>query len=214
MLDERTLVLNRHWVPIGTTSVRTALCLLYRETARAVSPGRLQRPRLRLLGQPAGGGGGAVHTHGQPPAQGPGGRSPHRATIAYPRHRVTFSRRNIYRRDRYTCQYCGARPRVDELSVDHVVPRSRGGPLDLDQLRALLPPLQPPQGKSPGGGGRHCAAPPSGRAAAGPPASAFRSGTRQDLVAAVHLPRVLERGAGELVYVRSATTGTAPGIAV
>jgi 5-methylcytosine-specific restriction endonuclease McrA len=40
---------------------------------------------------------------------------------------VTFSRRNIYKRDRYTCQYCGARPRSEELTIDHVIPRSQGG---------------------------------------------------------------------------------------
>jgi 5-methylcytosine-specific restriction endonuclease McrA len=40
---------------------------------------------------------------------------------------VPFSRRNIYKRDRYTCQYCGAQPAMDELTIDHVVPRSKGG---------------------------------------------------------------------------------------
>ena len=40
---------------------------------------------------------------------------------------VSFSRRNIFKRDHYTCQYCGAQPGSEELSIDHVVPRSRGG---------------------------------------------------------------------------------------
>ncbi len=44
-----------------------------------------------------------------------------------PRSTVTFSRRNIFKRDKYTCQYCGAQPLHDELTIDHVVPRSRGG---------------------------------------------------------------------------------------
>lgn len=44
-----------------------------------------------------------------------------------PRRRVTFSRKNVYRRDDYTCQYCGAKPSLEDLTVDHVVPRSRGG---------------------------------------------------------------------------------------
>ena len=38
---------------------------------------------------------------------------------------VSFSRRNIFKRDHYTCQYCGAQPGSEELSIDHVVPRSR-----------------------------------------------------------------------------------------
>jgi len=40
---------------------------------------------------------------------------------------VTFSRRNIFKRDRFSCQYCGAQPKSDELTIDHVVPRAQGG---------------------------------------------------------------------------------------
>lgn len=39
--------------------------------------------------------------------------------------RVAFNKKNILRRDGYTCQYCSRR--ADRLTVDHVVPRSRGG---------------------------------------------------------------------------------------
>ena len=38
--------------------------------------------------------------------------------------RVPFSKPNVYRRDNYTCQYCGRKPPVSELTIDHVVPRS------------------------------------------------------------------------------------------
>jgi 5-methylcytosine-specific restriction endonuclease McrA len=44
-----------------------------------------------------------------------------------PKHRVTFSRRAIYKRDDYTCQYCGCCPGSQELTIDHVLPRSKGG---------------------------------------------------------------------------------------
>ncbi|RPI90689.1 MAG: HNH endonuclease, partial [Planctomycetaceae bacterium] len=44
-----------------------------------------------------------------------------------PRNSVAFSRRNIFRRDQYSCQYCGAEPGSEELTIDHVLPRSRGG---------------------------------------------------------------------------------------
>lgn len=126
MLSEQTLVLNRNWFPIGTVSVRIAICLLYREAARAVHPEdytihdfnswaslrvaeeepcirtvslRIKVPEVVLLTQ----------------------------YDRIPRHHVTFSRRNIYRRDAFTCQYCGSRPPLDELSLDHLIPRSRGG---------------------------------------------------------------------------------------
>ena len=44
-----------------------------------------------------------------------------------PRQAVKFNRRNIFARDRNRCQYCGKRFPTSELSLDHVVPRSRGG---------------------------------------------------------------------------------------
>jgi 5-methylcytosine-specific restriction endonuclease McrA len=43
------------------------------------------------------------------------------------RVRVPLSRRNIYLRDGNTCQYCGKKFPTSELSLDHVIPRSRGG---------------------------------------------------------------------------------------
>jgi 5-methylcytosine-specific restriction endonuclease McrA len=44
-----------------------------------------------------------------------------------PERAVKFNRRNIYARDENRCQYCGKRFPTSELSLDHVVPRSRGG---------------------------------------------------------------------------------------
>jgi 5-methylcytosine-specific restriction endonuclease McrA len=44
-----------------------------------------------------------------------------------PRGGVVFSRRNLYRRDKFACQYCNARPGTEELTIDHVIPKSKGG---------------------------------------------------------------------------------------
>jgi 5-methylcytosine-specific restriction endonuclease McrA len=38
---------------------------------------------------------------------------------------IPFSKKNIYRRDNYTCQYCDKRG--GDLTIDHILPRSRGG---------------------------------------------------------------------------------------
>ncbi len=38
---------------------------------------------------------------------------------------VAFSKKNVFRRDNFTCQYCGSRG-VD-LTIDHIIPRSKGG---------------------------------------------------------------------------------------
>ncbi len=41
--------------------------------------------------------------------------------------RPAFTRFNVFLRDRWNCQYCGSKFRTQELTFDHVVPRSRGG---------------------------------------------------------------------------------------
>jgi 5-methylcytosine-specific restriction endonuclease McrA len=43
------------------------------------------------------------------------------------RVRIRFSRLNIYARDGFTCQYCAVRCATEDLTFDHVLPRSRGG---------------------------------------------------------------------------------------
>lgn len=44
-----------------------------------------------------------------------------------PTQDVKFNRRNLYARDGNKCQYCGRKFPTSELSLDHVIPRSRGG---------------------------------------------------------------------------------------
>ena len=47
-----------------------------------------------------------------------------RQYVRAPYRGIALSRKNILRRDGYRCQYCGTR---DQLTVDHVLPKSRGG---------------------------------------------------------------------------------------
>jgi 5-methylcytosine-specific restriction endonuclease McrA len=44
-----------------------------------------------------------------------------------PKTRVRLTRRNLFARDGNRCQYCGRKFKTPDLSIDHVVPRSRGG---------------------------------------------------------------------------------------
>ena len=44
-------------------------------------------------------------------------------------HRPAFTRRNVFLRDEYKCQYCKEQFHTRELSIDHVLPRSMGGQL-------------------------------------------------------------------------------------
>lgn len=48
--------------------------------------------------------------------------------MAIPTKELPFSRTNIFKRDNYTCQYCGRHLEKDELTIDHVFPKSRFGP--------------------------------------------------------------------------------------
>lgn len=47
-----------------------------------------------------------------------------KAFVRVPYKRIMLTRKNVMRRDRGRCQYCGSR---DKLTIDHVLPKSRGG---------------------------------------------------------------------------------------
>lgn len=51
-------------------------------------------------------------------------------------HRVAFNRYNIFLRDDFTCQYCAKTFSSFELTFDHVVPRSKGGQTDYENIVA------------------------------------------------------------------------------
>ena len=48
-----------------------------------------------------------------------------RSYVKIPYKEISLSRRNLLHRDGYTCQYCG--DRRHDLTIDHIVPRSKGG---------------------------------------------------------------------------------------
>ncbi|WP_294931730.1 HNH endonuclease [uncultured Paracoccus sp.] len=54
-----------------------------------------------------------------------------------PRKRVAFTRFNLFLRDEFACQYCGAR---GDLTFDHVVPRSKGGITSWENVVAACSP--------------------------------------------------------------------------
>lgn len=51
-----------------------------------------------------------------------------------PEHMTKLSKKNFYLRDRYCCQYCGVRFHPIDLTLDHVIPRSRGGPYTWENM--------------------------------------------------------------------------------
>lgn len=123
ILDEPTLVLNRNWQPIHVTSVRRALTLLCTDTARVVDPASFQLYDWEAW---------LAACEGGPIRSARIAiEAPEVIVLAQfdrvPMRQAPFSKRNVLRRDRFICQYCGRQPTADQLSIDHVVPRSAGG---------------------------------------------------------------------------------------
>ena len=126
MLNRPALVLNRNWQPVNVATVARALVMLFNEAARVVDPHDYQLYTWADWSRLA-------PRDGEPFIQAVSMRLrvPEVIVLAgydrLPEAAVAFSRRNIFKRDHYTCQYCGVQPGGEELSIDHVIPRSHGG---------------------------------------------------------------------------------------
>lgn len=121
------LVLNRSWVAVHIAPVKRALCLLYQGHARAVHPTEYSLYDFEswLELSQNGHGGRYVHTPNLRI------RVPEVILLnvfnGFVRHEVRFSRHSIFERDRGICQYCGKHFPRTQLTIDHVIPQSRGG---------------------------------------------------------------------------------------
>jgi 5-methylcytosine-specific restriction endonuclease McrA len=114
------LVLNATYEPINVCTVRRAVVLLLKDKAEVIEQGEwnlrsasasLRRPVvIRLV-----------------------------TYVRIPRdtHRRKITRRAVFARDEWTCQYCGSR---SNLTVDHVVPKSKGGGSSWDNIVASCAP--------------------------------------------------------------------------
>lgn len=125
-LDLPTLVLNRNWLAINITTARRAMVLLSRGVARAILPNTYEVLAFDdWLLQPV--------SHHANTLRSVGGPIPIPEVILLdtydrvPRRTVPYTRRNLLKRDGGACQYCGRRVPPNEVSIDHVFPRSRGG---------------------------------------------------------------------------------------
>ena len=126
MLSDPTLVLNRSWVAITTTTVQSALTLVYRGAARVIQTETYETHDFTSWADLRVADSARVIRTVQRAILAP-------EVILLTRHdrmpvrQVPFSRRNLYRRDSNSCQYCGQVCSTRDLSIDHVIPRSRGG---------------------------------------------------------------------------------------
>ena len=99
----KVLVLNSTFAPLNITSWKRAMILMYKGKASGIVydgcmiNGRYRLPEVIKLIQ----------------------------YVPMPYKEAALSRKNIYLRDNYTCRYCGKTG--GELTIDHVVPKSKGG---------------------------------------------------------------------------------------
>lgn len=112
-MENPVLVLNSNFEPINVCDFRRAIGLMLSEKATLILNGRgwikttnnsFQLPSVIRLSR-------MVHA---------------------PRKSVPLSRREIFRRDHYTCQYCGKSATV--LTIDHIHPKHLGGSHDWTNL--------------------------------------------------------------------------------
>lgn len=130
-MNKPVLVLNANFEPLNVCTTRRAMGLLMTDKAIIVSNGR-----------------GVIHTPSKTFLR------PSIIRLGYmiqrPRPRVSLNRQEILRRDNYTCQYCGRKGEV--LTIDHVIPRRKGGRhtwtnlvaacQDCNRKKGGLPPLE------------------------------------------------------------------------
>jgi 5-methylcytosine-specific restriction endonuclease McrA len=125
MIDTNVLVLNKFYQAIQIVSVRKAFTLFYKGLVRAVAEDFCTYnfdAWCSLTVEPEDD---VIHT----PSIAI--RIPRVILLInfdrVPKKEVKFNRRNIFLRDKNMCQYCGERFPTHELSLDHVIPVSRGG---------------------------------------------------------------------------------------
>ncbi len=114
-IDHSALVLNQNYEPLNVCSVRRAFVLVYRGKAEVLHGAEngirgversFYRPSVIRL----------------------------RRYVRRPQPRLRLTRREVFARDHHRCQYCG---RSDsELTLDHVLPRHRGGRHEWDNVVA------------------------------------------------------------------------------
>lgn len=113
MYHSPVLVLNQNYEPLNVCTARRALLLVLSRKAEVLeTAGHVLRSPSTAIGCPS-----VIRLQ---------------YMIRRPRGRAALSRREVFARDGYTCQYCGKHTR--DLTLDHVIPRSMGGRDTWDNL--------------------------------------------------------------------------------
>lgn len=113
-MNRKVLVLNQDFSALSVCSIAKAFLLVYLDKAEMIANVEAQAIRTvsREYQMPS-----IIRLH-------------HYVQMPY-RGGVTLSRQNVFKRDTHQCQYCGSEK---DLTLDHVMPRSRGGKTSWDNL--------------------------------------------------------------------------------
>jgi 5-methylcytosine-specific restriction endonuclease McrA len=128
----RVLVLNKNWQAVNIVGVRRAFSLLWQDHARVINTRSGDFAPMDAADWLA---------FSEEEKDGPESDYIHtiRLRILIPKvmllrsydrlpiSEIKFNRENVFIRDNYTCQYTGKRCRAADLTLDHVIPRERGG---------------------------------------------------------------------------------------
>ncbi len=106
MINRRVLVLNQDYSPISICTVQRAFLLVFLDKADLVNKanGTMLHSVTRVFPMPS-----VIKL---------------KRYIHIPYKKVILTRQNIFKRDGFTCQYCGT---TRDLTLDHVIPKAKGG---------------------------------------------------------------------------------------
>jgi 5-methylcytosine-specific restriction endonuclease McrA len=124
-IDEHCLALNKNWQPVAFYRLSTAIANVLRDHARIMDPETfLLLTYEEWVSEERGVERRIKTSSGYVPA-------PEIIVLAHyaqmPPMKVGFNSPNLWKRDEFTCQFCGNRFHGKALTIDHVLPRSRGG---------------------------------------------------------------------------------------
>jgi 5-methylcytosine-specific restriction endonuclease McrA len=126
--SSRVLVLNASYEPINVCTIRRAAILVLKERAEVLERGE-----------------GALHSERLTLARPCVIRLMRYVRVPRDVHRRKITRKAVLARDSWTCQYCGREGHTG-LTVDHVIPRSRGGKSDWENIVASCAPCNRKKG--------------------------------------------------------------------